>query len=474
MEFLFWNQLASLESFIVLVSIALIGALFLYDGYLYAARLLGVLTPRKKYVHEKNIEEAEWIPLEAIPIQSEILWEAKTHLTLAPPSIEMDREISDIPTFNESLDILESPESSEIESVSDGERILAIESEPGIYTEDIPWEDTQVPIVYGDEHTGDDIDTSDQWSDLIPVTESMITPDIAMEIEWVAVSMNITGDGDLPVEAIWEIPAIPEVWEITAIWDIPSIPDVPESSQEVLPLLPALEHIEPTVYTKPNRPSHHVQVLEQEVPKKTTHTLSPEKREKLVEITQNTRTLIARWQLVEARTLIIEWLSLSKDHRELNILLAELYEREHRFEKAEYIYKDLAHIYIDDADILLHLANSLAMQRKYRVSYELYKKVLTLQWDSEDVLYTLTHLASELIEVDDTYEYARNYIRQYPKNPEILWLYSQSQITRGNRRDAIETLIKLKNLTPYNQEIIDLIQKLVVEEEMAGNFGGEK
>ena len=39
--------------------------------------------------------------------------------------------------------------------------------------------------------------------------------------------------------------------------------------------------------------------------------------------------------------------------------------------------------------------------------------------------------------------------------------------------NTVECLIKLKNLTPYSQEIVDLIGKLVTEEEMAGNFGGE-
>ena len=114
------------------------------------------------------------------------------------------------------------------------------------------------------------------------------------------------------------------------------------------------------------------------------------------------------------------------------------------------------------------------MQRRYEVSYELYKKVLDLGGEKEDLLYTLTHLASELSLPEDVYTYGKSYLKQYPRNPEILWLYAQALISRGERREAVETLIKLKNLTPYNQEIVDLIGKLVTEEELAGNFGGEK
>ncbi len=199
--------------------------------------------------------------------------------------------------------------------------------------------------------------------------------------------------------------------------------------------------------------------------------IAPEKREKIVDIVSMAKTLIARGHLIEARTFIIEGLSLHKKHRDLNILLANLYEREYAFEKAEFIYKDIAEIYPNDSEVLTKLADVLAMQRKYRVSYEIYKKTLGLNGENEETLYALIHLAAELKEDEELYGYARTYIKQFPKNPEILWLYSQTQITLGKRREAIETLIKLKNLTPYNQEIIDLIQKLVTEEELAGNFG---
>ena len=154
--------------------------------------------------------------------------------------------------------------------------------------------------------------------------------------------------------------------------------------------------------------------------------------------------------------------------------MASLYERDHAFEKAEYILKDIATIHTDDIEVLTHLATDLAMQRKYEVSYELYKKILSLDGEREETLYTLAHLASEMGLPDDVTTYARAYLKQYPHNPEILWLYSQSQISHGERREAVETLIKLKNLTPYNQEIADLIQKLMTEEELAGNFGGKK
>ncbi len=72
---------------------------------------------------------------------------------------------------------------------------------------------------------------------------------------------------------------------------------------------------------------------------------------------------------------------------------------------------------------------------------------------------------------NDVHTYAKLYLKQWPNNKDILFLYSESQIALGMRKEAIATLIKLKNLSPYNaHEISDLINKLLAEEEMAENF----
>jgi tetratricopeptide (TPR) repeat protein len=91
--------------------------------------------------------------------------------------------------------------------------------------------------------------------------------------------------------------------------------------------------------------------------------------------------------------------------------------------------------------------------------------------ETEGSLYILTHLSSEIGDAEEKYTYARKYQKNWPNNPEILTLLAQAEISLGKRRDAIETLKRLKNLTPYNNEILETIQKLVLEEELAGNFG---
>lgn len=60
------------------------------------------------------------------------------------------------------------------------------------------------------------------------------------------------------------------------------------------------------------------------------------------------------------------------------MMLAGLYEQDHHFEKAEYIYKDLAVMHQNDIEILEKLGNVLIIQRRYEIALEMYKKILSL------------------------------------------------------------------------------------------------
>lgn len=192
--------------------------------------------------------------------------------------------------------------------------------------------------------------------------------------------------------------------------------------------------------------------------------------EKLLTLTKSSKTLIAKWMLVEARPLIVEWLSIDKNHRDLNMLLWQVYEQEGDYEKAEYIYKDIAHIYPNDAEILEKLGNILIIEKKYIIASEIYKKILSLTSETEETLYMLTNISQTLWDPVATEKYAQRYIRQWPKNPDILLIFANAQLALWKRKQAIDTFKTIKNLTPYNAEITETLQKLLVEEELAGNF----
>ncbi|MBS9784084.1 tetratricopeptide repeat protein [Candidatus Gracilibacteria bacterium] len=211
----------------------------------------------------------------------------------------------------------------------------------------------------------------------------------------------------------------------------------------------------------------------------TTEEKQPKKKEKnpteeLANIKKQAQTLIARGEIDEAQALIINGLALKKDHKKLNLMLGSIYEGKKKFDAAEILYKDLAKSYPEDAEILKSLADVLIIKKKYKVAAALYEKLLSLSEEKEEILFVLSHLSYELKDMENLYRFTRLYLKQWPKNKEILDLEAKAQIHLGKRKDAIETLIKLKTLSPYNtNEIQEMIEKLVAEEEMNQHFNAE-
>jgi len=199
-------------------------------------------------------------------------------------------------------------------------------------------------------------------------------------------------------------------------------------------------------------------------------TIDTSQIEKLSWLVSSVRTLIARGMTTEAQTLIVEWLSIDKDHRELNLLLGQIYEQDWQYEKAEYIYKDMADLQPNDIEILEKLANVLIVEKKYTIANEIYKKIHASVGNSESILYMLTHISHTLGDTESTLKYAKQYVLQWPKNPEIVSLLANTQVDLWLRRDAIETYKTLKNLTPYSNETTEILHKLLLEEELANNF----
>ncbi len=67
-------------------------------------------------------------------------------------------------------------------------------------------------------------------------------------------------------------------------------------------------------------------------------------KHKVISILKRVKINISKWYIDTAKNLIVEWLSLDKYNRELNLELAIIYEKEHNYINAEYIYKDLLEI----------------------------------------------------------------------------------------------------------------------------------
>ncbi len=150
--------------------------------------------------------------------------------------------------------------------------------------------------------------------------------------------------------------------------------------------------------------------------------------EELASIKKQAQTLIARGEIDEAQALIINGLALKKDHKKLNLILGSIYERKKKFDAAEILYKDLAMIYPEDVEILKSLADVLIIKKKYKVAAALYEKLLSLSDEKEEILFVLSHLSYELEDMENLYRFTRLYLKQWPKNKEILDLEAKAQI----------------------------------------------
>ncbi len=90
--------------------------------------------------------------------------------------------------------------------------------------------------------------------------------------------------------------------------------------------------------------------------------LSPERRMEIIELVKLIRTKVARGEFTDARAKIIEGLAIDKWNKDLNCLLASLYERDKDYKKAEFIYKDLILVHDTDPEIYMKLGFALSIQ----------------------------------------------------------------------------------------------------------------
>ena len=198
--------------------------------------------------------------------------------------------------------------------------------------------------------------------------------------------------------------------------------------------------------------------------------LSPERRSELTELAKLIRTKIARGELTEARSKIIEGLAIDKWHKELNCLLASLYERDNEYRKAEFIYKDLILVHNTDPEIYMKLGFSLSIQGKYEIAYEIYKKLLELSDSHIEAAEMLANIAYELGRHEQAIEYSKMFLKAYPRNADMLTVLSVSLIELGKKEEALDALGKLKNLDPYNPRVREMKEKLELEIELGQKF----
>ncbi len=202
--------------------------------------------------------------------------------------------------------------------------------------------------------------------------------------------------------------------------------------------------------------------------------LTKEDKEEISDLIKLIKIKLSRGEFSEARARIVEGLSIDKFNKDLNCLLAGMYESEKDYKKAELIYKDIIVFHETDLELYMKLGFVLSVQKKYEVAFEIYKKGLSFDENNIESIEMLANLGFELERYEESVTYAKMFLKKYPRNYDMLHLLAMSYIKLTLREDALETLKKLKTLDPYNGKIQELIDKTLLEMEMEKNFNAEE
>lgn len=194
--------------------------------------------------------------------------------------------------------------------------------------------------------------------------------------------------------------------------------------------------------------------------KKTESSIGPEQSEQIREITKRAQINLERGYYESARSLIVEWLALKKENKDLNLLLADVYEREKKFQNAEYIYRDLLDIYGEDLYVLQRLGNIYILRNKVKKANETYLSAHKLDKSNVEILDILAHIALDEKDHKAALKYANLYLKEKPRNAEKLGIRWYALEKLGKKKEAIEVYNELLQLQPYNSEVQDRIAKL--------------
>lgn len=190
-------------------------------------------------------------------------------------------------------------------------------------------------------------------------------------------------------------------------------------------------------------------------------------REKIAleNVFKSVQAKLAVQDYTEARLHIIEGLMIDRHHQELNVLLAQLYEKEEDYEKAEILFRDLIlHHDPKKADLYIYLGNNLVAQKKQSLAYDVFKKGLEKETKNIELLQTLSELGYELHEYEESLLYSRRLTELQPKHIRGHEILALSHLQVGADQKAYDTFLTLRKLDPYSQIVLAWLPK--VEEKL--------
>lgn len=180
----------------------------------------------------------------------------------------------------------------------------------------------------------------------------------------------------------------------------------------------------------------------------------------LNELIKRTKLNSSKGYFDVSKWLIIEWLSIDKTNKQLNLELANIYEKENSFKNAELIYKELREIYKDDYIVLKKLWYILILQNKLEEWYEVYNKIHKKKKADLEVIDMLWEISFKLEKYKQSLKFLNMYIKEKPRDADKLFMIADCYEYFREYIKAISTYKKILEFQPYNSDANNRIKEL--------------
>ncbi len=188
--------------------------------------------------------------------------------------------------------------------------------------------------------------------------------------------------------------------------------------------------------------------------------ITPEQSEQIREIYKRAELNLSRGYIETAQSRIVEGLAIKKDDKMLNMLLAQSYEAEKKYENAKYIYKDLLESHENDEQIFKKLADVYVHLNQPEKAIVNYEKSLEKDRGNIEILEIMWDLNLEIKNYPETLKYTNLYLKEKPRSVKFLWLKWYALEKLWNIDEALIMYKKVIELQPYNDDILERIKKL--------------
>lgn len=178
--------------------------------------------------------------------------------------------------------------------------------------------------------------------------------------------------------------------------------------------------------------------------------LSNSEKLQISEILKRVKLNFSKWYYKTAKSLIVEWLAIDKNNKELNLELADIYIEEENHKNAKYIYEDLLKNHSTDFEIIKKLADIHFFLWENKEALEKYEFLYNKKSFDLGVLEMLSEIYFTENDIEKSLKYVKKYLKDKPRDVEKLTLKAVCLEKLRKFKEANETYDKVLDLHPYD------------------------